>query len=322
VGELNVPLVAYLRERRDRWIPTHVLAERFGLSIRRLWGDVERLCGFGFQIESRPHMGICYQAPSARLCPDLIEHELPTSVIGRRIRVRRTCASTNDLAWSALGSGDEHGSVFLAEHQTAGRGRQGAPWHCPAETGILCSVLLVGRRQLFDQRLLTTLAATATARVVAETAGLDAQIKWPNDVRVGARKIAGVLVESSQRASVLGIGLNVNAEQADFPPDLHQQAASLRSLTGILHDRSQIARDLLVHADRYYGWVNDGRADRLWSEWAGYADFSGSRAVVEVFGKRLSGRIVHFSPQTGVIFGPDSGAPFQVHPSSILELQT
>ena len=317
---LNVPLLLYLRARQTVWTLPATLCDHLKLSGEDLWEDIGRLRGFGFGIEDRPHRGLRYLSPCERLCPDLIEHELDTRLIGKEIRVYESCRSTNDLARTWADRPHADGTVFLAEYQTAGRGRQGARWFCPPRMGILCSVLLVGRNRLPSQNLLTSLAATAAGQTVRDVAGLDARLKWPNDVRVGRHKIAGVLVESGDRASVLGIGLNVNAAEGDFPQELRGQAASLRSLTGRRYDRSQIVRDLLTQLDMHYHWVTSGREDRLWSAWMGMSDFAGSRALVETSGKRLKGRIVDFSPRTGVVFSPDTGGPFEVHPSHILEI--
>jgi BirA family transcriptional regulator, biotin operon repressor / biotin---[acetyl-CoA-carboxylase] ligase len=141
-------------------------------------------------------------------------------------------------------------------------------------------------------------------------------------VRVGRQKIAGVLVESRDRSAVFGVGLNVNTDASDFPPELRDQAGSLRSLTGRTYDRSQIAQDLLRHLDRYLGYVDTDQEHLLWSTWMSFADFAGCRAVVKISGNRhLSGRIVDFSPPAGLVFDPDAGAPCQIHPSRIVEVR-
>jgi len=321
VSQLHVPLLLHLRRQQDRWIPPGTLSERFDLPIAAVWQEIDRLSQFGFRIQVFPHQGVRYVGPAERLCPDLIEHEMDTRVIGRPLHIYESCSSTNDLALAAAAGPTAHGSVFVAEFQTAGRGRQGATWFCPPRSGLLYSALLLDGDRPSTSRLLTSMAGTAVAEVVREATDLDARIKWPNDVRVGTAKIAGVLVESRRGASVLGIGLNVNTAATALPPELRGQAASLRSLTGQVQDRSQLVVEVCRRLDQYYGWLCEcDTDDRFWSRWADLTDFAGSRVLVDLGDRRLPGRIVDFSHHDGVIFAPDVGGPRHIHPSRILTI--
>ena len=320
MGTPNIPVLQILRARSALWTPPRVLAEQANVALDECWKAIDGLREFGFQVDDCPQRGLRYAGPSQRLCPDLIEHELRTRLIASRLHIYETCQSTNDLARALAANPDAHGAVFLAEHQTAGRGRQGAPWFCPPRRGILASILLTGPRQP-DRNLLVSLGATATAVTVRETSGLDARIKWPNDVRVERIKIAGVLVESDDHAAVLGIGLNVNTRQDEFPPELRSAAGSLRSLAGREFDRNQMVVDLLNRLDLYCHWVMAGESDRVWDRWSSLADFAGCRALADVSGRKLWGRIVDFSPHVGFIFNADNGGPCEIHPSRILEIR-
>ena len=129
-------------------------------------------------------------------------------------------ASTNTRAQELAAAGAPHGTLVTAREQTAGRGRQGRTWTAPAGRALLCSLVIRHPRPL--------LALTAGV-AVAEVAGADAQVKWPNDVLVKGRKVAGILVEGRPQEdwAVLGIGLNVALSPEDFPPDLRDQAGTL-----------------------------------------------------------------------------------------------
>ncbi len=180
--------------------------------------------------------------PADRLCPDQIEHELAGRWLGRRIVVWNRVTSTNDLAARAGASRSNDGLVILAEEQTSGRGRRGRTWTAPPRSSILMSVVLFPPPQLMPgdssgasgRAWLTALGALATAEVVCSWTGQKARIKWPNDVRVEGRKIAGILVERALAPStappfprqpaeaawgaVIGIGLNANLSREDFRP--------------------------------------------------------------------------------------------------------
>jgi BirA family biotin operon repressor/biotin-[acetyl-CoA-carboxylase] ligase len=136
-----------------------------------------------------------------------------------RLHLRAT-TSTNDRARALAAAGAPHGTLVTAGEQSAGRGRQGRTWSAPAGHALLCSLVLR------EPPLLLPLAA---AVAVAEVCGDEARIKWPNDVQVGGRKVAGILAEGrpQERWAVLGIGLNVAVRVDDLPPELHGTAASL-----------------------------------------------------------------------------------------------
>jgi BirA family transcriptional regulator, biotin operon repressor / biotin---[acetyl-CoA-carboxylase] ligase len=128
--------------------------------------------------------------------------------------------STNVRARELAGRGAPHGTLVTASEQSAGRGRQGRTWTAPANRALLCSVVLRD-----PPRLLPLAAGVAVAEVV----GAQARLKWPNDVHVGGRKVAGILVEGrpQERWAVLGVGVNVALRPEDFPPELEDSAATL-----------------------------------------------------------------------------------------------
>lgn len=165
------------------------------------------------------------------------------------------CESTQALL---LGSGHPEGAVAVAEHQTDGRGRQGRRWDEPAGTSILVSVLL---RPPAERRLpeLSLVAAVATAEAVELATGLAAQIKWPNDVMLNRRKVAGILGELADGTVVVGIGLNVNQTREQLPTGTTVPPGSLRSLTGTTYDRAPIIGSLLTAFESAYdGWRESG----------------------------------------------------------------
>ncbi len=136
----------------------------------------------------------------------------------------RVIDSTNARAHELATHGAPHGTLVTAASQSAGRGRQGRTWTAPADRALLCSIVI---RE--PPRLLPLAAGVAVAEVVAEVAGADAQLKWPNDVLVAGRKVAGILVEGrpQERWAVVGVGLNVALGPEDFPPELRDRAGTL-----------------------------------------------------------------------------------------------
>lgn len=184
------------------------------------------------------------------------------------------CESTQVLL---AGSGLPEGAIAVADFQTGGRGRTGRPWIAPRGTALLASVLL---HPPADRHLpeLSLVAALATAEAVEVETNLAAQVKWPNDVMVNRRKVAGILCELSEGVVVVGIGVNVNQSRDDLPPDARTPPASLRTLTGTTYDRAALLASLLVRLERMYDAWRIGGLGALYDD-LGSRDFLRGRHV-------------------------------------------
>jgi len=196
-------------------------------------------------------------------------------VIGEpRIEVEE-CESTQLL----LGPDDPEGAVAVADYQSAGRGRLGRSWVAPPGTAIHVSILLRPplERKAAQLSLLGGLAAAEAVDAELEF-WRSAQIKWPNDVMVNRRKVAGVLAEARDGAVVLGIGINVNQTREQLPPDARHPAASLRTVDGREHDRDALLADLLAQLDRLYAAWREGGLDAVYHD-LGARDFLRGRRV-------------------------------------------
>jgi len=184
------------------------------------------------------------------------------------------CESTQLLL---LGSGLPEGAAAATDHQIGGRGRLGRRWEEPAGSSVLVSVMLhpPAERHLPE---LSLVAALAAAETVEGATGLSAQIKWPNDVMLNRRKVAGILSELSDGAVVVGIGMNVNQTRDELPLQAPTEPGSLRTLTGSTYGRPALLGSLLFRLERIYdGWRHGGLAD-LYGE-LGARDFLRGRRI-------------------------------------------
>ena len=202
---------------------------------------------------------------------------LQTAFIGHQIEHHTQVASTNDIAIARGKAGAAEGTLVIAEHQTAGRGRYGRRWEAPPGKCLLVSVVL-RHRLLRDQVALPNLVgAIAIARALQTTHGLDARIKPPNDVRIEKRKVAGVLTELAYDAQqhpffVLGFGVNVNIVLENFPPELREIATSVRIACG--HSENQntevchalLLRAILCQLEDTYLQLKAGETDLIMNE--------------------------------------------------------
>jgi BirA family transcriptional regulator, biotin operon repressor / biotin---[acetyl-CoA-carboxylase] ligase len=194
-------------------------------------------------------------------------------VIGRPRRHVDECASTQLL----LGPGDPEGAVATTDHQTAGRGRRGRRWVEAPGTSVLVSVLLRPPPELPAPQL-SLVGGLATALAAEHALGLAAQLKWPNDVMVDRRKVAGVLAEAREGVVVLGIGLNVNQARHELPGDARVPAASLRTIDGRVRDREELLDSLLRRLDGVYASWREGGLESLYDD-LGARDFLRGRRV-------------------------------------------
>ncbi len=219
-----------------------------------------------------------------------IAEALGTRAVGRYIRWHDTLASTNDLAKRLAEIPVPEGTVVVAEHQTAGRGRLGRPWSSP-RGGVWLSVILKPGLPLEQVPLIGLAASIAAARAIRATTGLLARVKWPNDVLIDGQKVAGILVEAGPGADwvVVGIGINANVAQGDLPKEAAYPVTSLEAALGHPVDRSALVRALLRELERQYDVLRVAGAAATVRRWREIADTLGRVVRVEIGGTALEG---------------------------------
>lgn len=231
------------------------LCEALALSQAALGERLEALSAAGFGIERHPTLGVrLVSTPDRLVADDLLARIVPGGLI-REIVLLAETDSTNNRAADAGRIGAAAGLVIFAEAQSAGRGRFGRAWASASHRGLWFSLLLRPEFPFSLWPRLTTWTAVALARAIEAQTGCLAQIKWPNDVFLDGRKVAGILIETGVDASgapfaVVGIGLNVNQTTVDFPEELRSRATSIRKATDHAIDRPALAAAILdeLHA--------------------------------------------------------------------------
>jgi BirA family transcriptional regulator, biotin operon repressor / biotin---[acetyl-CoA-carboxylase] ligase len=195
--------------------------------------------------------------------------------------------STNDAAARLAESGADEGTTVVAEMQTAGRGRHGRVWFSPPGAGLYVSVIVRPATAMTTgdnpASLLTLASGVAIAEAVRAVTGLPAEIKWPNDVLIGGRKLAGILAESTVQGGMLQfvvIGFGVNLQPAAYPSELAQRATSIEAETSRPADRALMLAEILAALGERYAELRAGRFDAILSAWRRLAP-SSSAAPVE-----------------------------------------
>jgi BirA family transcriptional regulator, biotin operon repressor / biotin---[acetyl-CoA-carboxylase] ligase len=182
------------------------------------------------------------------------------------------------------------GVVVLAAEQTAGRGQYGRSWHCPGGAGVLLSLVLFPPPPLCRAPVLTAWAAVSVCELIQQTTALQARIKWPNDILIDGRKVCGILIEQ-RRATVAGIGLNVNQPAAFFAQADLPLATSLAIATGQVRDCRAKARQLIVELDAQFERLCQGDFGTLEACWKERLDLLGKQVVAEGPKEMVHGRL-------------------------------
>lgn len=259
-------------------------------------GRIKGLCELGYEIESSPHLGYrLKKSPDLLHAEDLLARLGKTKVIGRDIRVFEQTTSTNDVVEKLARDGVKEGVVVFAESQTKGRGRLGRVWVSPARKGLWFSVLL--RPDLRPQEVTQLIIAAAVSvwRAIKRVTGLRAEIKWPNDILIDGKKVAGILTELSAELDrvkhvTLGVGVDVNQGTEEMPLELRQIATSLRLELGKRIERAELATVILREMDSNYARIRSGKFAEVADEWEEQCTTIGKQVVVGIGARRLRGR--------------------------------
>jgi BirA family transcriptional regulator, biotin operon repressor / biotin---[acetyl-CoA-carboxylase] ligase len=296
VMTIDAQILSALRAAKADTVSGAELAQQLGISRAAVWARIEDLRSLGYEIEASPHLGYRLRStPDLLHADDLISRLGSARVIGRDIRVFEETTSTNDVMEKLARDGVKEGVVVFAESQTKGRGRLGRHWVSPARKGLWFSVLL--RPQLRPQAAtqLTVASATALRRALASHTGLQPEIKWPNDILLEGRKVAGILTELNAELDlvkylILGIGVDVNLNPGDFPAELRKSATSLKVALGKPVDRAELAVAILRELDHEYRRVTEGAFAAVADEWEAHCTTIGQEVVIRVGPREIRGR--------------------------------
>jgi BirA family biotin operon repressor/biotin-[acetyl-CoA-carboxylase] ligase len=272
------------------------VAEQLGISRAAVWARIEELRKVGFDIAAGPHLGYrIVGEPDALLADDLLARLGKTKVIGRDIRVFEQTTSTNDVIEKLARDGVKEGAVVFAESQTKGRGRLGRKWISPERKGLWFSVLLRPDLRPQETTQLTVASATALRRAIQSETGLKPEIKWPNDILIGGRKVAGILTELSAELDrvkhvVLGIGVTVNLGAGEFPAELKKTATSLKIESGKTISRAALAVAALRELDVDYARICARQFTAVADEWEEHCTTIGKDVTVQIGDRKIRGR--------------------------------
>jgi BirA family biotin operon repressor/biotin-[acetyl-CoA-carboxylase] ligase len=281
-----------LRASRSGFLSGEELARKTGVSRTMVWKHIKSLERDGFGIVAVPSRGYRIVSVPDILRQSDIKSGLKTKVVGKEVHLFSEISSTNTHAMEMALQGVPEGTVVIAETQTAGKGRLGRKWISPK--GNLCfSLILRPDVPLHLGPITTLMGAAAVASAIRNICGIEAAIKWPNDILISGKKVCGLLTEMSAeqdriRHIVLGIGVDVNMEPGILPSDIRATTTTLASETGQTINRTSLLREILRELDSRYQVFLKNPRDVL-KEWEKFNMTIGSRVTVSGAGETLHG---------------------------------
>ncbi len=287
-------ILSLFRNNPDAFLSGQEISQQLNISRAAVWKQVELLREQGFEIEAQRSKGYrLLDGPDLLLAAE-IEKDFASQYLGTPLICLPEIDSTNARARQLAEEGAAEGTVIIADRQSAGRGRLGRRWESPSAVNLYCSILLRPQIPVQQAPQLTFLSAVAVAETLQQLYHLDAKVKWPNDLLVNGRKIAGLLNEMSAETEqihfvILGVGVNLNMTAEQFPQELNYPATSVLLTTGNKVDRVVFIREFLQRLDRYYGeFLRDGFAP-IRRRWESLCDMMNLRVQVD---QRLTGTVV------------------------------
>lgn len=300
------PIVEFLRQKQD-FVSGEEISRQLRLSRQALWKHIQELRERGYHIDAVPHLGYKFVSSPDRLYPGEISSGLGTRVIGRTVHYREEAVSTMEEAMR-IGPESPDGTVVVAETQSKGRGRLGRSWVSPKYKGIYVSLILKPDILPSQAPVLALLAAVGICEGIAEAAGIQAGIKWPNDIILDGKKLCGILTElhaelDSVLFVVIGFGINVN----NSGHELAEGAISLKQKTGETVNRVELLKAVLRRIEHDYRvFRSSGPASAL-ERWKGLSVTLGRRVKVECHREHFEGEAVDIDADGGLMVRGDTG---------------
>ncbi len=235
---------------------------------------------------------------------------LTTQVVGNKFFVFETIDSTNACARTLGDAGTPEGAVVVADFQTNGRGRQGRMWISEPGSNLLFSVLLRPAVNIEMAGLLTLYASAAVARAIEQCIGEPVECKWPNDLLLNGKKFCGILLENSFQQSGLGyaiVGVGINVNQRELPPEIADRATSLARETDMAYDRKDVLHAVLIEMDALYGSAGKGDFSFVVSEWTKRCLMLGKNVKVQQQENIIEGTALRLNHDGGLVISSNGG---------------
>jgi BirA family biotin operon repressor/biotin-[acetyl-CoA-carboxylase] ligase len=314
-------ILEYLR-RCDSYVSGEELSHKLKITRSAIWKNIHVLIDNGYEIIAVPHLGYKLAKVTHKLLPAEIKHNLHTVAMAKEIFYFESLPSTMDKAMQLALEGAHNGTLVVAESQTKGRGRLGREWLSPKYKGIYFSLVL--RPNILPQQasVLTMVIAVAVAQAIQRLTAAQVMIKWPNDILLNAKKLAGLLVEMNAEVDVVkfvivGVGINVNVAKEQLPA----AATSLKEEGFDTIERCQLIQEILRMIEAEYKSFLKGNVGSIIEKWREYSSTLHSRVRVTCHKEAIEGEAVDIDMDGGLLVRKDSGFVEKVMAGDVVSLR-
>jgi len=306
--------VLEILERTDEPLSGETISNELRITRSAVWKHINELRMMGYDISSSQKEGYRLTRTSSKLLPYEIHKRLRTQFIGKKMRYLENTPSTIWVGKQICSEGDVekmHGMVIIAEEQTGGIGRMGRAWVSPSG-GIWITVVLKPHIPIDRIFMITMAGSVALARAIRKEFDLGALIKWPNDIFIGNKKVAGLLLELAAEADtvhycLLGMGIDVNVQLDQFSPALQKEITSISAEVGHDVDRAAFLARILKEFESHYLLVESGEYDTIIREWKSLSCTLDRRVDIRTLKNSFEGEAVDIDEFGALIIRKDNG---------------
>jgi BirA family biotin operon repressor/biotin-[acetyl-CoA-carboxylase] ligase len=301
-------------EQADSPISGEIISTKIGITRAAVWKHINELRAMGYDISSSQKEGYRLKKTSSKLLPYEVLKKLKTRFIGKKMRYLENTPSTNWVGKQICSEGEVekiHGLVIIAEEQTGGIGRMGRAWVSPSG-GIWITIILKPRIPIDHVFMVTMAGSVAVARAIRKEFDLGALIKWPNDIFIGNKKVAGLLLELSAEADIihhclLGIGIDVNVPLNQFSPELQKEITSISAELGHEVDRATFLARILKEFENRFLLIESGEYDAIVREWKSLSCTLEQRVHITTMKNSFEGDAIDIDEYGALIIRKDNG---------------
>jgi BirA family biotin operon repressor/biotin-[acetyl-CoA-carboxylase] ligase len=312
MGMVDEEILRLLKDHSPGFFSGEEISRRLKVTRAAIWKRVRHLRALGYEIEASTRTGYRLIRSPDLLTPSEVRPFLRTKWMGRSIHHFHSMDSTNSTAYQLALQGAEEGEIVVAESQKKGRGRLGRKWFSPPLSNLYLSVILRPEIPPQQASLITLMAAVATAGAIHKFSGLQPMIKWPNDILLRNRKVAGLLNEIHSEMDrihfvILGIGVNLNMDEKMFSKEIRSLATSLKREMGQSISRKAFLQTLLEELEMWYETFLKKGASPILKAWRDKAQIQGRPVKVTSFGEVLSGTAIDVDNDGALILETKAG---------------
>lgn len=315
-------LIALLEQHSDNYISGQRLSEALHISRNAIWKHMKELEKDGYVIEAKPRKGYRIMKSPDKISSNSLKWGLHTKWLGRTIIHKEKTESTQIIGHQAARENVPHGTVIIADEQTGGRGRMSRQWHSSKDKGMWISIILRPEMLPNHASQLTLLTATVLADVLHALDHVEPLIKWPNDLLLHQKKVAGILTEMQAEQDciqymLIGVGLNVNQTAADLHPDIQSKATSLKIETGENWSIKNIIQSFLTAFEESFdSYMAHGFAP-IKEKWESYGFKINEKINIKTFHEKWEGNFLGIAEDGALLTESKSGEPVKLYSAEI-----